>query len=149
MGTYSQMYVHIIFSPKRRAPLIHPSWENELYKFITGIVTNKGQKMLAINGMPDHIHIVIGYKPSCCISDLVREIKKSTNTFIKEQKFTRFTFAWQEGFAAFSFSQRSMHRVVKYVLNQKQHHAHCSYPDEFLMFLRENEVEYDPKYLDL
>ena len=84
MGTYSQMYVHIVFSPKRRAPLIHPSWENELYKFITGIVTNKGQKMLAINGMPDHIHIVIGYKPSCCISDLVREIKKSTNTFIKE-----------------------------------------------------------------
>jgi REP element-mobilizing transposase RayT len=102
------MYVHIIFSPKRRAPLIHPSWEDELYKFITGIVTNKGQKMLAINGMPDHIHIVIGYKPSCCISDLVREIKKSTNTFIKEKKFTRFTFSWQEGFTAFTFSQRSM-----------------------------------------
>jgi REP element-mobilizing transposase RayT len=149
MGTYSQMYVHIVFSPKRRAPLIHPSWEDELYKFITGIVTNKGQKMLAINGIPDHIHIVIGYKPSCCISDLVREIKKSTNTFIKEKKFTRFTFAWQEGFAAFTFSQRSMHRVIKYVLNQKQHHAHCSYPDEFLMFLNENEVEYDSKYLDL
>jgi REP element-mobilizing transposase RayT len=88
--------------------LIHPSWEIELYKFITGIVTNKGQKMLAINGMPDHIHIVIGYKPSCCISDLVREIKKSTNTFIKEKKFTRFTFSWQEGFTAFTFSQRSM-----------------------------------------
>ena len=105
--------------------------------------------MLAINGMPDHIHIVIGYKPSCCISDLVREIKKSTNTFIKEQKFTRFKFAWQEGFGAFTFSHRSMHRVIQYVLNQKEHHANRTYPDEFLMFLEENEVEYNPKYLDL
>ena len=79
MSTYSQIYIQIVFAVKGRESLIDHTWEEELYKYITGIIANKGQKMLAINGMPDHLHIFIGMKPACCLSDLVKEIKKSSN----------------------------------------------------------------------
>ncbi|KAA6327000.1 hypothetical protein EZS27_023964 [termite gut metagenome] len=82
-GTFSQIYIQVIFAVKNRDALISTTWNIELYKYITGIVQNKEQKMLAINGMPNHIHFLIGMKPSCCLSDLVREIKKSSNAFIK------------------------------------------------------------------
>ncbi|MCE3229405.1 MAG: tpn [Bacteroidetes bacterium] len=101
-NTYSQIYIQIVFAVRKRNSLIHPSWENELYKYITGIIQNKGQKLIAINGMPDHIHILIGMKPTCCLSDLVREIKKSSNEYVKENGFTKTQFQWQEGFGAFS-----------------------------------------------
>ncbi len=98
-GTFSQIYIQVVFAVKGRECVIHTSWEEELYKYISGIVRNKGQKMLAINGMPDHLHIIIGMKPSCCLSDLVREIKKSSNDFINEKKFSKYKFSWQEGYA--------------------------------------------------
>lgn len=92
-GTFSQIYIQVVFAVKGRDSLIHNSWEEELYKYINGIVRNKEQKMLAINGMPDHIHFVIGMRPTCCISDLVREIKKSSNEFINEKKFLNKKFS--------------------------------------------------------
>jgi putative transposase len=102
VGTFSQIYIQIIFAVKGRNSLIKTDWEDELYKYITGIIRNKDQNLLAINGMPDHIHILIGMKPNCCLSDLVREIKKSSNEFIKEKKFSKDIFAWQSGYGAFS-----------------------------------------------
>ena len=99
--TFSQIYIQVVFAVKNRNALIKPEWEEELYKYITGIVTHKGQKMLAINGTSNHIHFFIGMRPTCCLSDLVREIKKSSNTFIRENKFTPYSFHWQEGFGAF------------------------------------------------
>lgn len=121
-GTFSQIYIQVVFAVKGRDSLIHSSWEEELYKYISGIVKKKEQKMLAINGMPDHIHFLIGMKPSCCLSDLVREIKKSTNDFIKEKKFSKFKFQWQEGNGAFSYSHSSLDNVIGYIMNQKEHH---------------------------
>ncbi len=103
-GTFSQIYIQIVFAVKNRDSLIQPSWEEELYKYISGILKNKQQKLIAINGMPDHIHLFIGMKPSCCLSDLVREIKKSSTEFINEKKFSKFKFNWQEGYGAFSYS---------------------------------------------
>ena len=88
-GTFSQIYVQIVFAVKGRESLISVHWEEELYKYITGIITNKEQKLLAINGMPDHIHILIGMRPSCCLSDLVREIKKASNEFVNKKKWRR------------------------------------------------------------
>src|SRR6187401_1347499 len=110
-GTFSQIYIQVIFAVKGRTSTIHPSWEEQLYKYITGIVQNKGQKMLSINGMPDHIHFLIGMKPACCLSDLVREVKKSSNDFIKEKHFLNTDFNWQEGFGAFSYSHRDLDYV--------------------------------------
>src|SRR5947207_14593316 len=121
-GTYSQIYIQIVFAVKGRDSLIQMEWEERLYQYITGIVRNNEQKMLAINGMPDHIHFLIGMKPSCCLSDLVREIKKASNDFIKEKKFSKLKFNWQEGYGAFSYSHSQLTDVITYIMNQKQHH---------------------------
>lgn len=145
--TYSQIYIQTIFAVQNRDALIQPKWEEELYKYITGIVQNKGQKMLAINGTSNHIHFLIGMKPTCCLSDLVREIKKSSNIFIKEKKFTSFNFQWQEGFGAFSYSHSQLTDVIKYIENQKEHHRKHTFKEEYLSFLKAFQVEFKNEYL--
>lgn len=146
-GTFSQIYIQIVFAVKGRDSLIMASWEEELYKYITGIVQNKEQKLLSINGMPDHIHILIGMKPSCCLSDMVREIKKSSSEFIKEKKFTKFKFQWQEGYGAFSYSHSNLDNVVKYIMNQKNHHRLRTFKEEYIELLSKYEIEYKDEYL--
>lgn len=118
-NTYSQIYIQIVFAVQNRNALIDFSWEDELYKYITGIIQNKNQKLISINGIPDHIHILIGMRPTCNLSDLVREIKKSSNTFINEKQFSKFNFKWQEGFGAFSYSHSQLGNVISYIQNQK------------------------------
>lgn len=103
--------------------------------------------MLAINGMPDHIHILIGMRPSCCLSDLVREIKKASNDFVNSQGYTKNKFRWQEGFGAFSYSENDLHRVINYVLNQKEHHKKKSFREEYKAFLEEFQVDHQDEYL--
>ena len=147
MSTYSQIYIQTIFAVKGRDSLIRPDWEERLYKYITGIVQNKGQKMLAINGIPNHIHFLIGMKPSCCLSDLVREIKKSSNEFINESKLSKFKFNWQEGFGAFSYSHSQLDDVIAYIMNQKEHHKKKTFKEEYTDFLKQFNVEYDEQYL--
>ncbi|MBK0381947.1 IS200/IS605 family transposase [Pedobacter sp. SD-b] len=146
-GTFSQIYIQIVFAVKARNSLIKPDWEDELYKYITGIVQNKGQKLLAINGMPDHIHILIGMKPNCCLSDLVREIKKSSNEMIKQKKFVEGLFAWQEGYGAFSYSHSALDNVIKYIVNQKEHHKKKTFKREYKEFLEKFNVDYKEEFL--
>ena len=147
MSTYSQIYIQVVFAVKGRESLIDHTWEEELYKYITGIIANKGQKMLAINGMPDHLHIFIGMKPACCLSDLVKEIKKSSNDFIKEKRFIKFKFQWQEGYGAFSYSHSDLDKVIKYIMNQKQHHKTKTFREEYVEFLKNFAIEYKDEYL--
>jgi len=146
-STFSQIYIQIVFAVKGRQSLIHSSWEEELYKYITGIISNKGQKLLAINGVSNHIHIFIGMKPSCRLSDLVREIKKSSNSFIKEKGFTRYKFEWQEGYGAFSYSHSSIDNVIKYINNQKEHHRKRTFKEEYLHFLKKFDIKFKDEYL--
>ena len=146
-GTFSQIYIQIIFAVKGRESLISSDWEERLFQYITGIIQNKGQKMIAINGVSNHIHFLIGMKPSCCLSDLVREIKKSSNEFIKENNFTKFKFSWQEGFGSFSYSHSQLDDVVKYIMNQKEHHKKRTFKEEYLDFLKKFDVEFEEKYL--
>ena len=123
------------------------SWEEELYKFVSGIVTNKGQKLLAINGMPDHIHIFIAMKPTCCLSDLVREIKKATNVYINEKKLCPSKFQWQEGYGAFSYSHSALDNVIAYINNQKEHHKKQTFREEYKEFLTKFHIEHKDEYL--
>ncbi len=146
-GTFSQIYIQVVFAVKGRDSLIQESWEEELYKYITGIVRNKEQKMLAINGMPDHLHFFIGMKPSCCLSDLVREIKKSSNDFIKEKKFSKLKFQWQEGYGAFSYNHTNLDNVINYIVNQKEHHKKKTFKEEYMEFLKKFEIEFKEEYL--
>lgn len=147
MSTYSQIYIQVVMAVKGRYSLISSSWQEELYKYVTGIITNKEQKLIAINGMPDHIHILIGMKPSCCLSDLVREVKKASNAFVNEKKFTKSKFEWQEGYGAFSYSHSALDQVIAYIQNQKEHHRKKSFREEYIEFLKKFEVEFNPSYL--
>ncbi len=146
-GTFSQIYIQIVFAVKGRENLIANSWKNELHKYIAGIIKGKGQKPIIVNGMPDHIHIFVGLKPVMAISDLVRDIKNNTSNFVKEHNFVRGKFAWQEGYGAFSYSQSHIGNVYDYILNQEKHHQKKTFKEEYVDFLKKFEIEYDEKYL--
>ncbi len=138
---FSQLYIQTVFAVKHRQALILPEWEESLYKYTTGVIQKRGHKMLAIGGMPDHIHIFFGLKPAETISDLVREIKTATNDYIKEQGFSLHKFDWQAGYGAFSYSRSHMNAVCKYILNQKEHHKKRTFEQEFFKILVDFEVE--------
>lgn len=142
---FSQIYLHIVFSPKRREALIQPAWEERLYKYITTIVQNRGHKMLAIGGMPDHIHLFIGLKPVENISDLVKEIKTQTNTFINSERLCPHKFDWQNGYGVFSHSRSQLNTVCQYILNQKVHHQKKTFQAEFLKMCEDFGIEIGKK----
>ena len=144
---FSQLYIQTVFAVNKRQALIHPTWEEKLNAYITGIVENKGHKLLAIGGMPDHIHLFIGLKPAEALSDLVREVKKASNTYVNENQFTPFTFDWQSGYGAFSYSRSHMDAVCKYILNQKKHHKKKTFEQEFRKMLVDFEIEIGKKQL--
>jgi REP element-mobilizing transposase RayT len=146
-NTYSQIYVQVIFAVKGRENMINPNFSDELYKYITGIVTNKGQKLIAINGMPDHIHILLNIKPSQSLSDLVRDIKTNSSRFINEKQWVNQTFRWQTGFGAFSYSKSQLRTVIGYINNQQKHHSKKSFREEYIDFLEKFDVDFDLKYL--
>ncbi len=146
-GTFTQIYIQIVFAVKNRDSLIKTEWEERLYQYMTGIIKGKKQKLLAINGTSNHIHFFIGMKPNCCLSDLVREVKKSSNDFIKENKLSKFKFNWQEGYGAFSYSHSQVDNVIKYIMNQKKHHRKVTFKEEYIRFLKIFEIEHDEKYL--
>lgn len=146
-GTFSQLYVQIVFAVKGRQNLIQKSWKEELYKYMAGIIANKGQKTIIINGVENHIHIFVGLKASVSISDLVRDIKNNSTNFINEKKWVDGKFSWQEGFGAFSYSRSHIDRVYRYIQNQEEHHKVATFKEEYISFLKEYEIEFDEKYL--
>jgi REP element-mobilizing transposase RayT len=146
-NTYTQIYIHVVFAVQGRQNLIPKEHKEELHKYITGIVQNKGQKLIAINSMPDHTHVFIGMKPNIALSDLVRDIKNNSSNFINEKKWVRGHFNWQKGFGAFSHSHSQIDAVAKYILTQEKHHEKKTFKQEYLEMLKKFAVEYDEKYL--
>lgn len=144
---YTQIYTHIVFSVKNRQNLIYENFRDELYKYITGITRNKHHKLLAINGMPDHVHIFIGLNPKISVSDAVRDIKTNSSKFINDRNFTKGRFEWQKGFGAFSYSHSQINAVVKYIKNQESHHKKRTFKEEYLELLKRFNVEYDERYV--
>src|SRR5215468_10931524 len=146
-GTFSQLYIQVVFAVKGRENLISKSWKDELHKYIAGIIKGKEQKPIIVNGMPDHIHAFIGLKPSIAISDLVRDIKNNSSNFINENKFIKGKFSWQEGYGAFSYSHSQIEQVYNYILNQEQHHKQKTFKEEYLNLLTKFEIGFEEKYL--
>ena len=146
-NTYTQIYIQIVFAVKGRQNLIAKENREELHKFITGIVTNRGQKLFAVFAMPDHVHILVSIGPTILISDLVRDIKAGSSKFINDNNWINGKFNWQEGYGAFSYSKSSVDSVVKYILNQEEHHKKKKFKEEYLGLLEKFEIEYDQKYL--
>ena len=146
-NTYTQLYVQIIFSPLGRQNLICNKIKNDIYKYIVGIIKRKNQKPMIINGMPDHVHILIGFSPDIAISDLVRDIKSNSSNFINENKLIPGKFSWQKGFGAFTYSKSQVPRVVRYIENQEEHHRMKTFKEEYLELLEKFEVDYKKHYL--
>jgi putative transposase len=146
-GTFTQLYVQIVFAVKGRANLIPMKHKLELNQYIAGIIRGKDQKSIIINGMPDHIHAFVGFKPVMAVSDLVRDIKNSSSKFINDKKWVKGKFQWQEGYGAFSYSHSQIENVYNYILNQEQHHKKRTFREEYLELLKKFEIEYNEKYL--
>ena len=146
-NTYTQLYVHVVFSVKGRSNLISTKWKEDLYKYITGIITNEKQKLMIINGMPDHIHLLIGLGPDCKLSDLVRTIKANSSKWINESSFILEKFQWQKGFGAFSIGTSSVNTVINYIKTQEEHHHRKTFREEYIEFLTTYQIDYDINYI--
>lgn len=146
-NTYSQIYLQVVFAVQDRQCLIQPQHKEEIYKYITGIVTKEGQKMLQINGVSDHVHLLIGMKPNIALSDLVRDIKAGSSKLINEQRWIKGHFNWQEGFGAFSYGHSQLDRVIRYIANQEHHHQKSSFKHEYLSLLRKFDIAFEDKYV--
>ena len=146
-NTYTQIHLQIVFAVQNRISLVQPSWEAELYKYVTGIVQNNEHKLLAINGVPDHLHFLFGMRPIQALSNLIQQIKRDSSIWINENKFTKGKFSWQEGYGAFSYSRSHLHDVINYIENQKLHHKKVSFVEEYKQLLEKFEIPYDPKYI--
>jgi len=146
-NTYSQIYLHVVFAVSERACVILPNRKEELQKYITGIVTRRKQKLIAINCMPDHTHIPIGLKPDQAASDLIGRIKTGSSNHINEQRWIRCHFSWQEGFGAFSVSHSHLNAVINYIREQESHHRRRSFSEEYCEFLERHRVPYDKRYI--
>lgn len=146
-NTYTQIHLHLIFAVKYRTGVVQNTWKEELYKYITGIVQQNKHKLIIINGMPDHIHILIGFRPNQSISDLLQDIKANSSKWINEKGFVKGRFEWQEGYGAFSYGKSQIKDVIKYIENQEEHHKKKTFREEYITFLDAFEVEYDEKYI--
>lgn len=146
-NTFTQIYIHLVFAVEQRQGLIHDRFKPELYGFMTGIIQQRGQKLIAINGMPDHVHLLVGLRPDIALSNLVRDIKAFSSSHVNAERWVRGKFQWQEGFGAFSYSRSQLASVIRYIENQGQHHRSKNFREEYLDLLRAFEVEYDERYL--
>jgi REP element-mobilizing transposase RayT len=146
-NTYTQIHIQFVFAVKYREGLIHASFKAELQQYISGIIKAYNHKVLAINGMPDHIHILIGMRPTQSISDLLQDIKGSSSKWINEKKFLKVKFEWQEGYGAFSYAKSEINSVVAYIHNQEAHHKTKTFREEYLELLKDFEIEFDHNYI--
>lgn len=146
-GTYHQIYIQYVFAVKGRENLLHKPWREDVFKYISGIITSKGQKSIIVNGVSDHVHLMVGLKPSQCASDLIRDVKNNSSNFINDQKFLKGKFAWQEGYGVFSYSHSQLDNVYKYILNQEEHHRKKTFKAEYTEFLKKFEIPFEEKYL--
>jgi len=146
-NTFSQIYIQTVFAVSNRLSLIGPEFKKDLYKYIAGSVRNQGQKLISINGMPDHVHILIGLKPAMALADLVREVKADSTNFINKNKWVHGRFSWQEGYGAFSYGHSQLDTIIRYIQNQEQHHKSSSFKNEYLTLLRKFDIAFEEKYV--
>ncbi len=146
-NTYTQIHIHAVFAPKYREAVLDKSWRPDLYRYITGIVQNYGHKMLQINGMYDHVHMLFGMRPVQSLSKLMQQVKEDSSNWIKDNGLIKARFNWQEGYGAFSYSRSQVPQVIKYIQNQEIHHAKKTFLEEYLEMLKAFEVEYDERYI--
>lgn len=146
-NTYTQIHLQLVFAVKYRTSIIAPDWKYDLYNYMTGIIQNHNHKLIAINGMPDHVHLLIGMRPTQALSDLMQKLKQDSSKWINDKKLTGSRFAWQEGYGAFSYGKSQLPAVINYIANQEEHHRTRTFLEEYRRFLDTFEIKYDEQYL--
>jgi putative transposase len=146
-NTYSQIHLHFIFSPRFGLAVIDSSWENELFKYISGITKKNNHKMLCINGMPDHLHMLAGFRTNQSIADFMQDVKADSSQWINKNRFCKSRFEWQSGYGVFSYSKSQVPDVTRYIIDQKEHHKKTCFLDEYKLFLRKFEVDFQEQYI--
>ena len=146
-NTYTQIYIQAVFAVEGRQNLIRKENKEELHKYITGIIQNHRHKLIAINSMPDHLHVLIGLKPSMALSNLIQEVKADSTNFINRKRWVAGRFNWQEGYGAFSYGHSQLSTIIRYIQNQEKHHAKKTFREEYFAFLKNFEVPHDEKYV--
>ena len=146
-NTYTQIHIQCVFAVKFRGSVIHRDWKEQLHRYITGVVQNNGHKMIAINSMPDHLHLFFGFRPNQSLSDLMRMVKGDSSEWINQQKLNASAFRWQEGYGAFSYARSQVNAVAQYIENQEEHHRKKTFSEEYKEFLDRFEVDYDEQYV--
>jgi putative transposase len=146
-NTYSQIYIQVVFAVQGRENLIRRENKEELHRYITGIITNQGQKLITLHCMPDHAHILIGLRPNMALSDLMQQVKGDASHFVNQKRWVAGRFNWQEGYGAFSYGHSQLGGVIRYIQDQEAHHVQKSFRHEYLQFLKRFNVSYEPKYL--
>jgi len=146
-NTYTQIHIHAIFAVQNRLSIIQKRWQDELYQYITGIITNNNHKLLQIGGMPDHIHVLLGMRPTQSVSDLIQIIKGNSSIWINEKRLIRGKFSWQEGYGAFSYSKSQVNNVISYIQNQEEHHKKRTFAEEYMEFLKLFKIDFDERYI--
>ena len=145
-NTYTQIHIQAVFAVSNRESLIQEEWEADLYKYITGIIQNHGHKVLQINGVPDHVHLFFGMRPTQSLSDLMKQVKGDSSKFINEKAYLKHKFSWQAGYEAFSYTKADVPKIIQYIKNQKEHHRTKSFADEYIDLLKSFDIEYDERY---
>jgi len=146
-GTFSQIYIHIVFAVKGRESILHKPWKKDVFEYMAGIIRGKNQKPIIVFGVEDHVHLFIGLKPTISISDLVRDIKNNSSKYINDRRLVMGHFSWQEGYGAFSYSHSQLDNVYQYILNQEEHHRKKTFKEEYIGLLQKFEIEHDERYL--
>ena len=146
-NTYTQLYIQVVFAVEGRQNLIPKPHKEELHKYITGIVTERGQKLLGVHCMPDHTHLLVGLKPSIALSDLVRDVKNASTNFINTKRWVPGRFSWQEGFGAFTYGHSQLTGIINYIRDQERHHARRTFREEYLRLLKKYEIQHDEKFI--
>jgi REP element-mobilizing transposase RayT len=146
-GVYTQLYIQLVFAVKYRECLLSEPIRNEVFSYMTGLLTNKKHKSIIVNGYADHVHVFFGMNPTMSISDIVADLKRSSSLLINEKGWFKGKFQWQEGFGAFSYSKSHVEKVYNYIINQKEHHQKKPFRDEYLDLLKKFEVDYDERFL--
>jgi REP element-mobilizing transposase RayT len=146
-NTYSQIFMHYIFAVQNRISLISNNWQVDLYRYMSGIITNNGHKTFVINRMPDHVHALVSMNPKQTPSDLMHDVKRSSSLWINENRLIPGKFSWQEGFGVFSYGKSQVPSIASYIEQQKQHHERQTFLDEYIQFLRLFEIEFDQRYI--
>lgn len=145
-NTYTQIHIQVVFAVKYRDALILPYFKERLHQYMTGIIQNRDHKLVAINSMPDHLHLLIGYRPHESLASLIGTVKGDSSEWINHEHLSRTQFRWQAGYGAFSYSKSDVPNVIRYIVNQEQHHQKKTFLEEYTALLEEFRVESNPGY---